>query len=315
MPLHVVVSLWTTYVEASALWGSAVHKLRPSDFAALDRMQRVAGRMLLGFAKRSPAAAVCMELGWSLWSSSFRTSRLCLLRRLSNSSNSITQDLLALDVLVEGSWSQIATQDLHLWSGGASPTSDCQWQRVFSASVMELAADDAEELWLACQRHPQLHHYRPEPWCMEGRPAINAFLHVRSQPSSLGRQLALWLCGGQGLRGGDTNQHSGCSLRTACLPCLALGRRHRETLHHVLHVCPLYSDIRSDPEIAHVCSASAFADGICLHRDCWSWHNLRAVRRLLTALHSARRSFMLRSMPKRSTLFNRRVVEWWDAST
>jgi hypothetical protein len=191
-----------------------------------------------------------LELGWALWSSKLREAKLRLHRRLTASTNPITQGLLEADRSAEGSWSQTALQELQLWTGGVAPQTDSDWQHAFERCAQELATDDAEELWLACERHPQLHHYRPGPWCMERRAAINAFLHIKLEPSQGSRQLARWLCGGQGLRGGDTNQSHGCSLRTACLPCLARGRKRREFLARVLLCCPEYTEIREQPEFA-----------------------------------------------------------------
>ena len=103
VPLVVVASLWSMHVESFAVWGTAAFKRSGPDCTVLDHTQRVAGHMLLGFSKRSPSAAVGMELGWPLWSSQLRTARLRLLRRLTASKSILTQGLLAADATAEDS--------------------------------------------------------------------------------------------------------------------------------------------------------------------------------------------------------------------
>jgi hypothetical protein len=77
---------------------------------------------------------------------------------------------------------------------------------------------------------------------------------------------------------------------------------------------PMLPGVHGDPRTARIraCATNAFSDGICLHRDVWSWKSLRAIRRLLLRLHSARRHFVLQNMPKRSKIRERKVKEMWE---
>ena len=56
--LDLAAILWSLYVERSALFGAAVVVLPKSLLAAMDRIQRMCGRILLGHSPRSPSPCI-----------------------------------------------------------------------------------------------------------------------------------------------------------------------------------------------------------------------------------------------------------------
>lgn len=64
--VDVVERLFCIYVERTLFYGLNITYLPATERRRLDVLQRRAGRMLLSFCRRCPAAAVCLELNWTL---------------------------------------------------------------------------------------------------------------------------------------------------------------------------------------------------------------------------------------------------------
>ena len=99
-------------------------------------------------------------------------------------------------------------------------------------------------------------------------------------------------------------------MRTACLFCLQRGMRRRETLEHVVQTCPAYNGIRDQPGVADICQ-TGLAGLACMHRDVWSWHDMRVVRRMLVDMQTRRRQLLKDSMPRRGQLMNAKIARLW----
>ena len=197
--------------------------------------------------------------------------------------------------------------------GPCLPSDPLEWQRAYDTCKKETATADAEDLWASCQYHSLLHHYKPGPYCMTGHPAINRFVHDKSLLDFESRLVARWLCGGQGLRGGDLHRQGKTTQRTACLLCLQHGVRQRESLFHVVMRCPCYAHVRTQQEFAPIIQAG-LSSLACIHRDVWSWQGIRSIRRLLCELDRTRRHWILTNMPRKGRLREDKIAELWRAS-
>ena len=103
--------MWRLYVERQVVYGGALLKLSESGVRALDASQRKVGRILLGFASRSPSPAVMLELGWVTWSELLVGEQIRLCQRLVSSHCTYTQFLVNASAGLEGSWfSSVAKQ-------------------------------------------------------------------------------------------------------------------------------------------------------------------------------------------------------------
>ena len=124
--------LWSLYVERSALFGAAVVVLPKSLLAAMDRIQRMRGRILLCHSPRSPSPSILAELGWVRWSAQLVFERARLLSRLVESANDLTQLVMGLDAGSARSWAAEVAGSFSSWVSDGMPQEKHEWGQAFS---------------------------------------------------------------------------------------------------------------------------------------------------------------------------------------
>ena len=97
--------------------------------------------------------------------------------------------------------------------------------------------------------------------------------------------------GGQDLRGGDPREATSPSRLNCCIACLEKGVRGSESLFHVTFECPAYTDLRQARVINDITQNRDFKT-FCLHRDVWSWRQLKVIRHFFVQLCDRRSSLM-----------------------
>ena len=146
---------------------------------------------------------------------------------------------------------------------------------------------DAEDLWADCEAHPQLLHYYPGGWLHRSSYGINTFLHNKKVAAAEARVIGRLLCGGQGLRGRDPRGRVRVTPQNCCGSCLADGKCEAETLLHFVYVCPAYAGLRATHDLRPLLK-SVPEKLLCLHRDQWTWRELRIIRAFLAAAWQSR---------------------------
>ena len=137
---------------------------------------------------------------------------------------------------------------------------------------------------------PGLSLYHPSTLLQEGALGVNRFLHDVAIDAQEALAISRLLAGGQGLRGGDPRLVRGVTPRTACVSCLLLGRRVRETLSHFLWECPTTAPARSQADVVDFWASPALTH---LHRNQWTWKQLAAIRRVLREMIAARKAVVI----------------------
>ena len=95
-----------------------------------------------------------------------------------------------------------------------------------------------------------------------------------------------------------------------CVFCLAHGIRVAETLEHVVFDCHSYAQLRSSSGVS---AALALRDKrvSSLHREAWTWAQLRQLRKFFTDL-TQHRTAMAGGSPRRArTHLSRRAQTLW----
>ena len=253
LPLPLLAKLWVIIVENAVLWLLAALPLQTHHLFACDKIQRKAGRILLGYHARSPIPPVLLELTWAPWSTLVPCRRVALLWRVLTSQHSLLRHLVPVAAGIPGSWSNLAAIDAQLVSGRASldvPDGHDALLRRHVKEQCELARNNL--LLLASSNGLLLHYPEPLPGCSWTLGEFNtplSRLSARGKASVIFRRL---FAGGQGLRGGDRLRCLQPTLGNCCLFCLKHRKRNSETLHHFLLDCPLPSDalsaVRADVE-------------------------------------------------------------------
>ena len=159
---------------------------------------------------------------------------------------------------------------------------------------------------------PQLASYTPAALCRQGTLELNRMLHDTSIPAEKAIIVGRLLCGGQGLRGADPVVRTAPQIRTACLACLLDGRRVKETLQHFLFGCPCTQAPRLS-SAAQECWAHE-ADITLLHRDVWSFRQLRVIRDTIFDMWCARESFMRAHGISSSRKQSLRALDLWSSA-
>ena len=284
--LDLLCRLWLVYIKVSALWGAALCHLKPSQMQSLLLAQRKAGRLLLGHSRQSPNPTPCVELGWPLIGTWLQDGRLRLLARILASTNDIVSAVAAASLEDERGWMATEVSHARNFAPEGLPRDPAAWQALFTAAFNTDLEADAAQLAVQCAAHPQLASYQPAVLTQEKRLGLNRMLHDSSIGADEARVISRLLSGGQGLRGRDPLAATPVSPRTACLACLLAGYRRKETLQHFLFECPLTEPIRCDAAVA-ACWAERTAVTL-LHRDVWSFTQLRTIRHALLAMWQAR---------------------------
>ena len=190
------------------------------------------------------------------------------------------------------------------------PASSAEWRALLRATLEAGCAADMETFLQECISHPQLCHYKPPVALQEGRLGINSALHSVHAALPNTRAISRLLCGGQGLRGADPVLATPTSTRTACLYCLTKGHRRKETLQHFVFQCPLTAAVRLSPEVA---ACWAAGPGIFeLHRNIWSWRQIRCIREALSKMLAVRDQWLSCSSLSSSSWVQLRLSELWD---
>jgi hypothetical protein len=312
MSADVLQRLWTVYVELAAAWGLGLTILTGSQTQVLNRIQRKAGRMLLGHSRRSPIPSVCFELGWKLWSSHASLLRMRLLRRIMDSSHSLVVTTASAASLVPTSWTSKVISFIRGVRPAGVPISRSDWEAFLTSFSSDAMACDSEELWNSCLAHNNLASYQPGPWVMEGVSEINRMMHDHSLDAECARVVSRLFCGGQGLRGGDPRMVSQPTARTSCLHCLLNGRRVKETLHHFLFDCPLFDRIRAADQVAKSWQRGKAI--CCLHRDCWSFRQIRIITRSTKDMWQTRRDMLRTEGSASRRRVSERAEELWSTA-
>merc|ERR1712110_1033523 len=120
----------------------------------------------------------------------------------------------------------------------------------------------------------------PVKWTVEKSWAVNNTLHDQAIDAEDARVISRLLAGGQGLRGGDCRGRVQAAPRNCCYPCLLRGERWPETLEHVCLRCSHYQEARAAPRVMEILGRG-LSRLAALHRDIWSWSDLRTIRYFL----------------------------------
>ena len=100
IPLSRSEPLWKLYVETAAMFGAGVLTLTETQLERLDRIQRKAGRLLMGHKSTSPTPTIQSELGWMPWSRRIVAERARLLARFALQDEGYAKTLLAMTTSV-----------------------------------------------------------------------------------------------------------------------------------------------------------------------------------------------------------------------
>ena len=168
------------------------------------------------------------------------------------------------------------TESLRPWSGGSLPSSRQAWDQLYRSSQETIHANEAEHFFYQCSHHSRLANYRPVRYHCEGTWGINRFIHAPSVDCDTARKVTRLLAGGQGLRAGDPRCEPSVTPTNCCVFCLEAGFGAAETLRHATFDCPAYVDARSNPILSDVLRHKT-ADVFLLHRNRWTWKELRAI--------------------------------------
>lgn len=193
-----------------------------------------------------------------------------MLQRLAQRQNKLTRGVLNAALRLDTSWCVLATQALRCISPHGFGTSWSVWQRCVRKWHDSECQEFAQQCWNEAQMHSNLRHYHPSWWLLDGSFSINKTLHDKAVLDPLARATSCLLCGGQGLRAADPVTSPRASKSNACLACLRRGVRRAETLHHVLHDCLEYDDLRAVPGVS-------VSGRVVLHRDAMSWQQIRVA--------------------------------------
>ena len=311
--LDLLARLWAVYVRSSALWCAAICHPNTTQQLALARAQRKVARLLLGHRRTSPVPAPCIEMGWPLINTWLQDGRLRLMARILDCSNGIVQAVAAASLADGSGWLHIEAAYARLLSPDGLPSTVTGWKALFQSSHESLASADTEQLVMESNAHPQLASYAPGMLRREGILGLNRMVHDISIPMDTAITVGRLLCGGQGLRGADPVLNSLPTPRTACIACLVNGRRVKETLQHFLFECPLTQDARSS-NMAWECWVSG--DRILLlHRDVWSFRQLRTIRDTLFDMWQCRERFLRAQGANTNRRRQERVAALWDEAS
>jgi hypothetical protein len=309
--VDLVQRLWAIYVETSAAWGLGLTMLTKTQELTLNRIQRKAGRLLLGHSRRSPIPSTCLELGWWHWASHAKLLRLRLLRRILLSDNMLVISVASASSTLPGSMVSQSVDVVRSCRAQGLPTTNGEWSSFLDSWMADARQCDGEELWNACLHHNNLASFRPGPWLMEGSLSINRFLHDHAIDRETAHIISRLFCGGQGLRGGDPRSVSAPSRRTACFHCLLHGRRVKETLYHFMHVCPLYTRVRQQPRVAVFWAKSPDAVTL-LHRDQWNFRGINLIIRTVKDMWDIRASMLETEGAANRRGLTERISHLWE---
>ena len=236
--VDILERIWRIYVERSALFGMGFPQLPDSALATLDRIQRVAGRLLLGYASRCPTPVIVAELGWTRWSVALVGERVGLLRRVLTTKSQYCTGILEASSLLDSSWVHMVAAEVRPWCEDGLPQSASGWTKLRRGCIAEARRCDCEEIYVECLQHQRLRHYRPVCWEVDGSWRPNPSLHNKRVPAQEARVVGRWLAGGQESRAGDVDEGACATPRNCCIPCLTSGHKVVDTLHHALLACP-----------------------------------------------------------------------------
>ena len=152
-----------------------------------------------------------------------------------------------------------------------------------------VASDWLTQAWTECVRHAGLVSYRPGPLICRSIAGVNSFVHNNNRSPHKSKLLARLLCGGQGLRGGDSQEDTPATRDNCCLLCLRNGHKVAECLQHVAFTCPEYNELRSI-FLGHLQVIGDRDNAFCFHRDKWGWKQLRHLERFLLEMWKHRAS-------------------------
>ena len=159
-----MVCVWDLYAKRAVLYGANVCLPSPSAIAILDRAQRCAGRVLLGFRKRSPGPAVLGELGWTRLSKELINERASLLGRLCQSNNRYVSMLIDITMAMEDSWLALTARGIRMWCNGALPSEQRSWDLAVRRCREGINKQEIRLQANLCATHPSLRHYVNAPW-------------------------------------------------------------------------------------------------------------------------------------------------------
>jgi hypothetical protein len=286
LPVASLVRVWQLHVERAVFFGLNFPSFAPTALACLDTIQRKVGRMILGFASRCGNPAVLAELAWIPWSQSLRLERVGLLQRLAASESKYCQLVLEASTAYHDSWVLVVAADVRPWVINGMPSVAAEWQRIRRSLKEDIRRQAVERILEECANHQRMIHYSQVMWRARAVWAVNKTIYA-SIPRCEARVVTRWLCGGQGLRGGDADPSIAATCSNCCIPCLTRGIRVAETLVHILYHCPNTAPARlavaSEDVLEHSCGEICFH-----HRDRWTWRQLRVIRRWITAAAVAR---------------------------
>ena len=310
--LDLLARLWAVYIQVSALWGAALCHPTATQLQELLLAQRKAGRLLLGHSRRSPVPTTCVELGWPLIGTWLQESRLRLLARLLACTNSIVLAVAATSLDTAQGWMAIEVAHARNLAPDGLPCEPAAWHAIIAAARNIDTEADTARLSMLCDVHPQLASYRPAVLTQERRLGLNRMLHDTAISADDAKIISRLLCGGQGLRGLDPKRATPVTSRTACLACLVAGRREKETLQHFLFECVATEHIRCEAAVA-ACWMDNEAIAL-LHRDIWTFSQMRIIRYALLAMWKARSRLLSERGLNKRTGFEERVADLWCAA-
>ena len=302
----VYTSKCLVYIKVSGLWGAALCRPTATQLQELLLAQRKAGRLLLGHSRRSPVPTACVELGWPLVGSWLQEGRLQFLARILACPNDIVLTVAAKSMDAERGWMAMEVAHARGLAPDGLPRDPAAWRSIIAAARNIDMEADTTRLAAMCELHPQLASYRPAGL------GLNKMLHDTAIEADDARTISRLLCGGQGLRGNDPRIDTPATSRTACLACLVAGRKEKETLQHFLFECPATEHIRSNAAVS-ACWRDSEAI-MLLHRDLWTFSQLRVIRRAMLDMWKARARLLLaRGLHSRSGC-EERIADLWRAA-
>ena len=106
---------------------------------------------------------------------------------------------------------------------------------------------------------------------------MNPFVHGNRCDAGISRAVSRLLIGGQFLWGGDGSKAHAVTVFNCCVWCLQNGIKRIENVQHVVFDCPEYDGARASNMVRELLLRGG-NDVFILHRNRWSWRELRALQ-------------------------------------
>lgn len=198
----------------------------------------------LGLLSRSPTPAVLLELGWPSLSVFYCIETARVLPRLAFSTNALVQIAPEESSTHQHSWAHDAAEAIAPWICDPGTMGKKEWATAITSMKEVRVAKDMARLPLEAEHHHNLRSHTDTRWTLTRSHGLNQFLHNNELDSTVAKQIARLIVGGQDLRGGDPVDMPQPNSRNCYLFCLRKGAQKVDTMRRVIFECGFYAAYR-----------------------------------------------------------------------